>query len=163
MNYANHVKMRNPLSAILQSADNIASTIEEAEKKGPAGPNVELERASADSITDSASTIVACASHQKRIVDDILNLSKLDASLLVVTPDEVDPIATVQHALQLHQHELKSAGVEGCVRIDSSFHDLRVKRVFLDPSRLLQVLINLLTNAIKLYAAPCFPTIDSSS
>jgi signal transduction histidine kinase len=78
-------------------------------------------------------------------------MSKLDASLLLVTPCEVDPIATVQHALQLHQQELKSAGVEGFVHIASSYHDLKVGRVFLDPSRLLQVLINLLTNAIKLY------------
>jgi signal transduction histidine kinase len=78
-------------------------------------------------------------------------MSKLDASLLLVTPCEVNPIATVQHALQLHQQEFKSAGVEGFVHVASSYHDLQVGQVLLDPSRLLQVLINLLTNAIKLY------------
>jgi signal transduction histidine kinase len=102
-------------------------------------------------MSESAATIMTCAVHQKRILDDILTMSKLDASLLVVTPCEVDPIATVQHALQLHQQEFKSAGVEAFVRVESSYHELEVIRVFLDPSRLLQVLINLLTNAIKLY------------
>lgn len=80
----------------------------------------------------------------------VLTSRQLDASLLVVSPDEVDPIATVKHALQLHQQELKTAGVEGLVNIDTSYKELQIDRVFLDPSRLLQVLINLLTNAIKL-------------
>lgn len=144
-------EMRNPLSAILQSADAITSMVDEASEGRPKGSRIELDAASADSIADSASTIMACAQHQKRIVDDILTLSKLDASLLVVSPDEVDPIATIKHALQLHQQEFKTAGVEGLVNIESSYKDLHVERVFLDPSRLLQVLINLLTNAIKLY------------
>jgi signal transduction histidine kinase len=93
---------------------------------------------------------MTCANHQKRILDDILTMSKLDASLLIVSLCEVDPIATIQHALQLHQQEFKSAGVEGFVHIDHSYSVLDVQRVFLDPSRLLQVLINLITNAIKL-------------
>ncbi|QDS76665.1 hypothetical protein FKW77_000128 [Venturia effusa] len=142
--------MRNPLSAILQSADAIASMLVEAQAtRRPSSFKMEIDQASADSIYDSASTIMACAQHQKRIVDDILTLSKLDASLLVVSPDEVDPVATVRHALQLHQQEFKTAGVEGLISIDKSYRELDVHRVFLDPSRLLQVLINLLTNAIK--------------
>jgi signal transduction histidine kinase len=144
-------EMRNPLSAILQSADAITATVEEASEKRKTVSGIELDTATADSIADSALTIMACAQHQKRIVDDILTLSKLDASLLVVSPDEVDPVATVKHALQLHQQEFKTAGVEGLVNIDETYNSLHVDRVFLDPSRLLQVLINLLTNAIKLY------------
>jgi signal transduction histidine kinase len=145
--------MRNPLSAILQSADSVANTIEEALKNGFKGSKLEFDSVSIESMSESAATIMNCAQHQKRILDDILTMSKLDASLLVVTPCEVDPIATVQHALQLHQQEFRSTDVEGFVRIDSSYHDLNVDRVFLDPSRLLQVLINLLTNAIKLYVS----------
>jgi hypothetical protein len=143
-------EMRNPLSAILQSADSITSTIEDAVSSNSTATRIYLNDPDVCSVSESAATITACAQHQKRIVDDILTLSKLDASLLVVTNDEVDPIATVQHALQLHQQDFKSAGVEGQVRVDMSYHELQVQRVFLDPSRLLQVLINLLTNAIKL-------------
>jgi signal transduction histidine kinase len=142
--------MRNPLSAILQSADNITSTLEEASNAGLRGLRLELDNSSIDSMVESAATIATCAQHQKRILDDILTMSKLDASLLIVTPTEVDPIATIQHALQLHQQEFKSNGVEGLIHIHNTYYDLNVERVFLDPSRLLQVLINLLTNAIKL-------------
>ncbi|KAF2424210.1 hypothetical protein EJ08DRAFT_595273 [Tothia fuscella] len=141
-------EMRNPLSAILQCSDNIATIVEEA-KSNTQGSTLELDLASVDAIADSAATVLICANHQKRILDDILTMSKLDASLLVVAPCEVDPIATVQHALALHQQEFKGAGVEGFVQIHSSYYDLNVARVFLDPSRLLQILINLLTNAIK--------------
>jgi signal transduction histidine kinase len=138
------------LSAILQSADSIATAMEEAVKKCSQATMLALDTTTVDAISESASTILTCASHQKRILDDILTMSKLDASLLVVAPCEVDPIATVQHALQLHQQEFKSSDVEGFVRIDPSYSNLNIDRVFLDPSRLLQVLINLITNAIKL-------------
>ena len=73
----------------------------------------------------------------------------MDARLLVVTPTEVDPIETVKHALRLHQQEFQNADVESGILIETSFRSLNVGRVYLDPSRLLQVLINLLTNAIK--------------
>jgi signal transduction histidine kinase len=143
-------EMRNPLSAILQSSDSITATIDEAVRSGSNNSGIRLDDADVCSVSESAATITTCAQHQKRIVDDILTLSKLDASLLVVSMDEVDPIATVKHALQLHQQEFKSAKVTGSVTIDSSYYKLHIQRVFLDPSRLLQVLINLLTNAIKL-------------
>lgn len=86
---------------------------------------------------------------EQRIINDILTLSKLDARLLVVTPTEVDPVETVRHALRLHQQEFQNADVGNGIRIEQSYHCLNVDRVLLDPSRLLQVLINLLTNAIK--------------
>lgn len=99
-------EMRNPLSAILQSADGINTTLEEAHRLPNAGSGVVIDDAAYEAILDSAQTIALCAQHQKRIVDDILSLSKLDASLLVVTPGEVDPISTVKHALKLHHQEL---------------------------------------------------------
>lgn len=143
-------EMRNPLSAILQCADGIKSTLEDALVDHQAGKPIVLDTPALESISESATTIMTCAQHQKRIVDDILTLSKLDASLLVVTPGEVDPIATIHHALQLHQQEFRNAKVESQVSIDPSYHELNIDKVFLDPSRLLQVLINLLTNSIKL-------------
>lgn len=77
-------EMRNPLSAILQSADAITSMVEEASRRRPSGSRIELDIASADSIADSASTIMACAQHQKRIVDDILTLSKVCQRMIVL-------------------------------------------------------------------------------
>lgn len=86
---------------------------------------------------------------QKRIIDDILSLSKLDAALLVVTPVAVQPIAVVQRALKMFEGELESNDIAMEFRMDKSYLDLEIDWVKLDPSRLLQVLINLTTNAIK--------------
>jgi len=147
-------EIRNPLAAILQSADSIASTMDEAIENSPRGSKLELDKLAVESISESAATIMVASQLQRSIVDDILTLSKLDASLITITPVEVDPISTIQHALQLHQQEFKRAGVEGFVHVDGSYDGLHINRVFLDPSRLLQVLINLITNAIKLYVPP---------
>jgi CheY-like chemotaxis protein len=86
------------------------------------------------------------------IVDDILTLSKLDSALLVVTPVEVYPVEVVQRALKMFEGELETNDISMQFQIEQSYLDLQVGRVKLDPSRLLQVLINLTTNAIKFSA-----------
>lgn len=49
----------------------------------------------------------------------------------------------------MFEGELQTAGIRLDFRVDPSLHTLRIDWVRLDPSRLLQVLINLTTNAIK--------------
>jgi PAS domain S-box-containing protein len=142
-------EMRNPLSAILQCADEISSGLsrykqEEAAAHAPQALNVLI-----DSCVEAANIISLCANHQKRIVDDILTLSKLDSNLLLVTPVDVEPIRVVQDVLKMFETELCSHRIDGQLVIEQSYRDLAVDWVKLDPSRLRQVLINLMTNAIK--------------
>lgn len=137
--------MRNPLSAIIQCADWICNLSE-----FDAGTNnVTVPREVIDSYADAAQTILLCAQHQKRIVDDILTLSKLDSDLLFITPIEVQPLMVIQHAVRMFDGELQKCDVELRVRVEDSYKELAVDWVTLDPSRLLQVFINLITNAIK--------------
>ncbi|KAL8802736.1 MAG: hypothetical protein Q9182_003634, partial [Xanthomendoza sp. 2 TL-2023] len=140
-------EMRNPLSAILQCSDEIATTLSAFRSSQKPLPKV-LENL-LDSNIDAAQTIALCAQHQKRIVDDILTLSKLDSALLLVTPCDVMPVSVVQRALKMFEGEVQTARITLDFRIDDSFRRLDVQWVRLDPSRLLQVLINLTTNAIK--------------
>ena len=93
--------------------------------------------------------MVLCSQHQKRIVDDILTLSKLDSNLLLISPDPVQPVALVKNALQTYEAYLRDARVEASFSIYQSYHNRAIDYVLLGPARLLQVLINLLTNAIK--------------
>ncbi|KAK6583384.1 hypothetical protein PZA11_004460 [Diplocarpon coronariae] len=142
-------EMRNPLSAILQCSDEIATTLEDFVSadnfpESPQGLSVALE-----SSIDAAQTIALCAQHQKRIVDDILTLSKLDSALLMVTPVAVQPVAVVQRALKMFEGELETNDIAMEFRMENSYLELEIDWVKLDPSRLLQVLINLTTNAIK--------------
>jgi hypothetical protein len=138
--------MRNPLSAIIQCGDWIGTSLSEF---GGQSQNVTIPRELVDGYADAAQTIVLCAQHQKRIIDDILTLSKLDSDLLFVTPIEVQPISVIQIALKMFDNELQKSDMELRFRIYPSYSDLAVNWVRLDPSRLLQVLINLTTNAIK--------------
>ncbi|KAL1795040.1 hypothetical protein ACET3X_006856 [Alternaria dauci] len=121
-------EMRNPLSAILQCADEISTILGDFRASGS---NVIDEGIVADSI-DAAQTIALCAQHQKRIVDDVLTLSKLDSAMLM-----------------MFEGEVQTAGIQMEFVLTDSFTKLGVDWVKIDPSRVLQVLINLTTNAIK--------------
>lgn len=98
---------------------------------------------------DAAQTIALCAQHQTRIIDDILTLSKLDSSLLHITPVEVQPSVVVEKSLRIFDGELRKNGVNFKYIIEPSYSDLAIDWVMLDPSRVLRILINLLSNAIK--------------
>lgn len=140
-------EMRNPLSAILQCADEISTTMTDLKQGQFKGVSQELMAG----IFDSAQTISLCAQHQKRIIDDVLTLSKLDSALLVVRPVDVQPLTVVQRALKMFEGELQTADIQMRFVVDASFNRLDVDWVRFDPSRVLQVLINLTTNAIKFH------------
>lgn len=96
-----------------------------------------------------ATTIGYCANHQKRIVDDILTLSKLDARLLQVFPESTDPIRLVEEVLRIFYAELRSSGIEIVLKIEERYRQLGLRLVYLDPHRITQIIINLISNAIK--------------
>ena len=142
-------EMRNPLSAILQCADEISSSLHQYKIEDPFSQAPGALNLLIDNCVEAANTISLCAGHQKRIVDDILTLSKLDSNLLLVTPVDVQPITVVQNVIKMFEAELNSNEITGDFRIEDSYRELQVDWVKLDPSRLRQVLINLMTNAIK--------------
>ena len=138
-------EVRNPLSAILQSADGIITAADQqATATDRSNDALFLEK-----VTDAANTILLCAQHQKHIVDDILTLSKMDSNLLTITTEPADPREIVKKALKMFQAELCSSGITTCLKTDNSFHRLVNTEVELDSSRILQILVNLLSNAIK--------------
>lgn len=147
-------EMRNPLSAILQCSDEITSALTAPSIKGLRSSmgNVEMPQEISELIEssiDAAQTIALCAQHQKRIVDDILTLSKLDSALLVVAPVSTQPVSVARRAIKMFEGDMEKHDISIEFRIQDSYSDLNINWVKLDPSRLLQVLINLLTNAIK--------------
>ncbi|KAK2030198.1 hsp90-like protein [Colletotrichum zoysiae] len=139
-------EMRNPLSAVLQCADEIVNSI--AEYRSQPQDEKQLETL-LEGCTEAASTINLCASHQKRIVDDVLTLSKLDSQLLLVTPVDSHPVTIVRHVIKMFESELNTHEIKLEFSIDQAYITHGVDWVKLDPSRLRQVLINLMTNAIK--------------
>jgi CheY-like chemotaxis protein len=98
---------------------------------------------------DLATTIIYCANHQKRIVDDVLTLSKLDARLLQIYPESTNPIKLYREILGLFGPEIRASGMNTNYTIGEGYNRLELKRVMMDPNRVTQIVINLLSNAIK--------------
>jgi signal transduction histidine kinase len=141
-------EMRNPLSSILLSADSIISSLQSNDLASSDRVH-NLTGAIVDDIVDASNTIILCAQFQKKIVDDILTLSKLDASLLEIAPDKTQIPQLVEKALRMFDTEILRADIQTRLVIEPTYDALQVDWVVLDPSRLLQVVVNLLTNAIK--------------
>lgn len=139
-------EMRNPLSAITQLSDAIASSLQQYEKtaKREAEAKDLLE-----SNVENANTILLCAAHQKRVIDDVLTLSKLDSMMLSVTPVVVQPEGVVEGVLKMFERELQVNDIAVQSEKSPSYSKLGVEWVRLDPSRLTQIFINLITNAVK--------------
>jgi PAS domain S-box-containing protein len=141
-------EIRNPLSAILISSDEIRSTIGDCVKGG----TTTLSREAIESCFEAADIISLCVQHEKSIVDDVLTISKLDSNLLVMTPVVSQPEVIVRRAIKMFDPELKAKDVKINLELLDSYKDMHVDWVTIDPSRVLQILINLLTNAIKFTA-----------
>ncbi|OAA54971.1 ethylene receptor [Niveomyces insectorum RCEF 264] len=149
-------EMRNPLSAVLQSVDEITSSIGELHSTmDDVGWKSDEDRVRVGgflgSILDATSTISLCANHQKRIVEDILTLSKLDSQLVPLTPVDIRPVAVVRDTLNMLERELVAHDIRCTLRVQPSYQTLVGVGGWLrlDASRLNQVLVDLMMNAIN--------------
>jgi CheY-like chemotaxis protein len=87
--------------------------------------------------------------HLCRIVDDILVLSKLDSNLLQIAPSAVKVTSLLHDVEKMFEAEAQRCNVRIEAQAHDSLSELQVSYAMLDSGRVQQVLINLLTNAIK--------------
>ena len=151
-------EMRNPLSAIVHCADAITSSVQECQAQLANVPQPCIE--AFDDNLQSAKIILQCANHQKRIIDDVLTLSKLDSMLLSVTPIPVTPTKLIASIVNMFEAELKNQRIAYNIEPDQSLKALNIDHLCFDPSRVTQVFINLLTNAIKFVTTSPNPSIS---
>jgi PAS domain S-box-containing protein len=135
-------EMRNPLSAILICADDIRDTL--TDHKFSDG-DLKMAR----ECIEAANNIALCVQHQKAIVDDILTVSKLDSHLLSIIPVPAQPVIIIQRAMAMFRPEVQAKGINMKYHPHDSLAELEIDWVMLDPTRLLQIAVNLITNAIK--------------
>lgn len=137
-------ELRNPLGAIMQCAESIASSL----RTNPPVAAAEMLEMLRENV-DIAETILACTSHSKRIIDDVLLLSRLESQMLSITPVQTSIDHVMAETLRMFNPECKKSGILLKIEPHRSLVDYKVDSVMCDPSRLMQIIINVLANAIK--------------
>ena len=133
-------EIRNPLSAILHCTEDIMDVVKDTK---PA------DQVDVEEIIEATETINLCLVHQKKVVDDVLSSSKLDASMLTLTPQIVRPKVELPISLKMFKPELRKQGIRFEYRLDFSYIDYSIDWAMADLTRICQVVINLFSNAIK--------------
>jgi signal transduction histidine kinase/ActR/RegA family two-component response regulator len=87
--------------------------------------------------------IERCTKAQIRLIDDLLDMSKIGSGKLNLDLQPLDPAASVRTACEMMMTQAQIAGVHLSAHIEA------VQAVLGDASRLQQVVCNLLVNAIK--------------
>lgn len=124
--------MRNPLGAILLLADGILTSlppVPEGDQASVLTPDLR------HTLLDTAANIQLCAKHMKQIAEEVLTFSRLDSKLLILSPEKIRPLETVQSVLKMVKAELDYDRIQGSVEIQQSYIDLAIDNVLLDPGR----------------------------
>lgn len=123
-------ELRTPLNAVIGFAEIMI-----AELKGPLGAPV---------YRDYASDIVSSGRHLLNLVNDILDLSRIDADAMPLNETTVDIGSMVRSVMRAGE----AIAAEGGVRITCNVPS-DIPSVLADERRLRQILLNLVGNAIK--------------
>jgi len=124
-------EIRTPMTAILGFADLLVA--EDAFRSNP------------ELASSAVQTIRSNANHLLTIINDILDMSKIESGRMTVEQIEMNPIEIVQEVLSL----LRPSAIEKRVNIRLSFDSEVPLQIYSDPTRLRQILVNLIGNAIK--------------
>ena len=97
-----------------------------------------------DKYVEYAKIIGASGRHLLAIINDILDTAKADSDKLLLVEQKVDLAEVVGLGSQIVQEIAREAGIDFASEIEGP-----MPKVFGDPAKLTQILVNLLTNAIK--------------
>jgi PAS domain S-box-containing protein len=90
-------------------------------------------------------TISRNAKALTRIIDDILDLAKVEAGRLDIEEIEFSLFDLIQEVLELFKDKVRQKGIDLQFKMEDDFP----RRIISDPTRIRQILINLVGNAVK--------------
>ena len=122
-------EIRTPMTAILGFADLLENDLSK----------------DASQTTHAIQTIRFNANHLLTIINDILDMSKIDAGKMTVEQMNISPSQIVEEAVSLMRPRAIGKGID----IRLNYETAIPARIKSDPTRLRQILLNLIGNAIK--------------
>lgn len=122
-------ELRTPLNAIIGYSEMMNSEYFGA-----------LNQKQKDRIHD----INLCGTHLLQLINDILEFSKGEAGRLELTEEQVDMTEIISEAIRISNAKARSKGVQLAKSIEAN-----LPQVMIDRRKMMQVILNLLTNAIK--------------
>jgi signal transduction histidine kinase/CheY-like chemotaxis protein len=123
-------EIRTPMTAIM----GFAGLLQDAHREGY------------DIDTESAlGTITQNANHLLVLIDDVLDVSKVEAGRMTVERLEINPIRLAWEVVDLLRERALAKGLDLSLRYDTPLP----RTIRTDPTRLRQILLNLVGNAIK--------------
>jgi signal transduction histidine kinase len=93
---------------------------------------------------DYLSDIHSSGRHLLALINDILDLSKIEAGRMELEPSDFDVPSALQNALTLVRERAQRHGIALSLQIDPAVRELRA-----DERKFKQILVNLLSNAVK--------------
>lgn len=121
-------EIRTPLTAILGYSEMLLD-----------------EEQTQDEINHEINSIIASGSHLQKIINDILDLSKIEAGQLIIENQKISPITFTNDLNGIIGTQAREKGL-----LFNIEHQLPLpKEINTDPTRLKQIIINLCSNAIK--------------
>ena len=103
----------------------------------------------AESVGDNLRKITLASNHLLTLINDILDISKVESGKLTLSPRTFSIVETVENLVNLSQPMIKEKNIEFNFRISR----MEIEYLYADQLRLNQIYINILSNAIK-YTEP---------
>lgn len=120
-------EIRTPMNAILGFAQILASKIDNEQYKSYL-----------EAINSSGKSLL-------NLINDILDLSKIEAGKLVLQSETVNPYNLLKEIENIFEFKIKEKGLDFFITIDETIP----QNIILDEIRLRQILVNLVGNALK--------------
>lgn len=98
-----------------------------------------------EQIRDCLRKITVSSHHLLGLINDVLDMSKIESGKLTLNPDFLSLKETMENIVTIIQPQIRSRNQN----FDILIHNIEHENVFCDSVRLNQVLLNLLSNAVK--------------
>jgi CheY-like chemotaxis protein/nitrogen-specific signal transduction histidine kinase len=122
-------ELRTPLNTVLGLSESLLE-----QRRGPLN----------EKQVQSIKLIAASGQHLLELINDILEVSKIEAGKLELRPTEV----SIREVCESSINFIRQLALKKSISVEFNY-DLSLSTLYADPQRLKQILINLLTNAVK--------------